>query len=238
MQPIKGLIFDFDGLIIDTESPEFESWIELFAEYGAEIFFEEWVVCLGTNTSAFDPASLLLARAGIMKDNHFLWAEQKKRSTPKAASQPVLPGVLDLLKQAKHRGLRLAVASSSPYEWVSTHLQTRGLAPFFDDIITREQVEQVKPHPALFLKALDSLGLHPGEAIVLEDSPNGILAARAAGLYCVAVPNPISCRLDLSQANRILPSLAETSLDELVAFPYDNGSSPRDEITQHKKPSP
>ncbi len=226
MQPIKGLIFDFDGLIIDTESPEFETWIEIFAEYGAELFFDEWVACLGTHSSAFDPASLLLARAGIKTDNRLLWAEQKRRSLIKTARQPVLPGVREILLQASQQGFRLAVASSSPYEWVSTHLASHGLMPCFEHVVTREQVAQVKPYPALFRKALDLLSLSPGEAIALEDSPNGIKAARSAGMFCVAVPNPISRRLDLSQANLILPSLAEITLPDLVAIASRNGSSP------------
>lgn len=219
---IQALIFDFDGLIIDTESPEFETWVEIFTEFGADLYFEEWVNCLGTDTSAFNPASLLYARTRRKQKNQLLWAEQKRRSFQKSALQPVLPGVREIIFQAKQNGLKLAVASSSPFQWVSTHLENRGLKSFFDYIVTSEQAERVKPHPDLYLKALDLLGLKPGEAIAFEDSPNGIQAARAAEIFCVAIPNPISKRLDLSAANIVLPDLANVSLDELIALPLKN----------------
>ncbi|GIV66221.1 MAG: HAD family hydrolase [Chloroflexota bacterium] len=226
--PIRALIFDFDGLIIDTESPEFETWQEMFREFGAELKFEEWVACLGTSAAAFDAAAILHQRAGILTENAILWKEQKKRSTIKANQLQPLPGVVNLLNEAKSTGIGLAVASSSPRAWVQGHLERMGLTSYFRFILTKEDVRNVKPAPDLYLKAIQMLEVEPAEAVVLEDSPNGIKAARQAGLFCVAIPNPISRRLDLSEANLILDSLAQIDLSQLanLVARHNNGHSP------------
>lgn len=226
--PIRALIFDFDGLIIDTESSEFETWLEIFKEYGAELKFEEWVACLGTSADAFDAAGILHQRAGIVTDNQTLWAEQKKRSIQKANQLLPLPGIVDLIQDAENAGIGLAVASSSPRAWVEGHLSRLGLLPYFKYVLTKEDVSSVKPDPELYLKALQLLKVNADQAIVLEDSPNGIKAARRAGIICVAVPNPISKRLDLSEADLIINSLADFSLRELLELitVHNNGHFP------------
>lgn len=215
---IRALIFDFDGLIVDTESPEFETWLEIFNEFGAELKFEEWVACLGTSAAAFDAAAILYQRTGITTDNETLWTEQKKRSIQKANRLQPLPGIENLVKEATNAGLHLAVASSSPRMWVEGHLERLGLLPYFQVVLTKEDVSSVKPDPALYLKAMHLLGVDAYQAIALEDSPNGIRAARRAGLFCVAIPNPISKRLDLSEASFILESLDQVTLRELTAL--------------------
>lgn len=227
--PIRALIFDFDGLIVDTESPEFETWLEIFNEFGAELEFEEWVACLGTSAAAFDAASILYKRTGITMDNETLWTEQKKRSIQKANRLQPLPGVKSLITEAASTGLHLAVASSSPRMWVEGHLERLGLLPFFQVVLTKEDVPSVKPDPALYSKAIQLLGVDVHQAIALEDSPNGIRAARRAGLFCVAIPNPISKRLDLSEASFILESLAGVTLQELTALIsiHNNGHKPQ-----------
>lgn len=109
-------------------------------------------------------------------------------------------------------GIRLAIASSSSRPWVTVHLKNLGLLSYFHTICTQEDVPEVKPAPHLFTLALHRLGVHASEAIVVEDSPNGILAAKQAGIFCIAVPNPISSQLDLTGANLILPSLEHLDL--------------------------
>ncbi len=228
ISPIRALIFDFDGLIIDTESPEFETWLEMFREFGAGLKFEEWVACLGTSADAFDAASILYQRTGISTDNLTLWTEQKKRSIQKANQLSPLPGVINLLQEAKNAGIGLAVASSSPRAWVQGHLERMGLISYYQYILTKEDVQNVKPAPDLYLKAVQMLRVEPAQAVALEDSPNGIKAARQAGLFCVAIPNPISKRLDLSEANLIFNSLTEVNLQILADFvsSNNNGHSP------------
>ena len=108
------------------------------------------------------------------------------------ADLPLRDGFAALLDRAAAAGLRLAVVSSSPAEWVCGHLDRLGLVDRFELIVTREDAERAKPHPDLYLVALERLGLAPGDALVVEDAANGVVAARAAGVEVVVVPNPVT----------------------------------------------
>ena len=130
---------------------------------------------------------------------------------------PPRDGATELIAQAKDAGLALAVASSSSFGWVSGHLDRLGLLPAFDAVCTRDHVAETKPHPALYLLALERLGVAPCDAFAVEDSPNGVAAAKAAGLRCVAAPNPLTAGMDLRHADCVLPSLAGVTLAEVVA---------------------
>jgi HAD superfamily hydrolase (TIGR01509 family) len=129
-----------------------------------------------------------------------------------------MPGVLDYLQAAKRSGLRLAIASSSPHAWVDTHAKRLGIFASFDHVICAEDVApgRTKPHPDLYLLALERLQVRKDEAIVFEDSPNGVRAARSAGIFVVAVPNPVTTLLALENANLTVRSLADVSLAELL----------------------
>jgi HAD superfamily hydrolase (TIGR01509 family) len=216
---IKALLFDFDGLILDTETTEFLVWQKIYREYGQEMLPETWGQIIGGyGVSNFDGAVHLVGLVGNGLNSGDLHVRYRSESDALILQQPVLPGVVDYLEDARRLGLRLAVASSSPHSWVDTHLARLGLADRFEVIICREDVPpgRTKPHPDLFLKALDVLGLHADEAIVFEDSPNGIKAARAAGIFVVAVPNPITALLKTDGANLTLASLAQIPLQELL----------------------
>lgn len=144
--------------------------------------------------------------------------ELKRQASERALTdeQPVLPGVEQYLQDAKRLGLKIGLASSSSRKWVMGHLQRLGLESYFDSIYASDDVEHVKPHPELYLSVLNGLGLKASEAIALEDSPIGVQAAKHAGLYCVAVPNPLTSLLSLNQADLQLGSLAEMALEELL----------------------
>ncbi len=211
----RGLIFDFDGLILDTESPEFASWRDIFTEHGCALSLEAWAVCIGT-ADVFDPCEHLEGQLGRPVDRDTLRAERRRRSDALIAAQAPLPGVVEWIGEAREMGMKLGVASSSSRDWVEGHLARLGLAPHFDCIRCADHVERVKPDPALYRVVLDGLGLRAEEAIALEDSPNGVLAARRAGIFCVAVPNPATRDLAFDDADLRLGSLAELSLEELV----------------------
>jgi beta-phosphoglucomutase-like phosphatase (HAD superfamily) len=122
------------------------------------------------------------------------------------------------ISEAKRLGLKLGVASSSDCPWVYRHLERLGLREQFDSIKCRDDVEKVKPSPDLYLAVLDDLGVGPREAIALEDSPHGITSAQAAGLFCVAVPNPLTRQLSTDHADLQLDSLADLRLELLLAL--------------------
>ena len=218
---IKALLFDFDGLILDTETTEFLTWQAIYREYGQEMLAETWgQVVGGYGISTFDGAVHLAELVGDGTNVPELRARFRSESDALIASQPVLPGVLDYLDEAQHLGLGLAVASSSPHGWVDSHLSRLGLFDRFQHIICAEDVPpgRTKPHPDLFLKALDNLGVLPDEAIVLEDSPNGVLAAKRAGIFVVSIPNPITALLEPKGADLNLSSLANLPLRKLLVL--------------------
>ncbi len=213
---IRGLIFDFDGLILDTEVPIFRSWQEIFAEHGCTMTVHDWADYLGRSPDSFDPCDKLEACLGRPVDRDALHARQRAREQELIESEEVLPGVVDRLQEAKRMGLKLAVASSSPRSWVHGHLSRLGLLKEFDCIRCGDEVREAKPAPDLFLAALSCLGLKPEEAIVFEDAPHGVAAAKRAGIFCVAVPNALTRALGFDHADLTVESLAAITLAELL----------------------
>jgi HAD superfamily hydrolase (TIGR01509 family) len=214
--PLKALIFDFDGIIIDSETPEYQTWQHIFAQYGIDLPMKAWEKGMGSSVEAFDPPVYLEMRLGKPVDRPALRLQQHKLLLEILESQPPLPGIEQYLRRAKERGIKVAVASSSGIEWVRGNLDRLGLRPGFHVLCTSEDVPVVKPDSALYNLALTRLGVEANQAVAIEDSPNGIRAARAAGIFCLAVPTPVSRDLDLTQANLVIPSLEALALDDLA----------------------
>ena len=132
------------------------------------------------------------------------------------AAQRLLPGIGRYLADAARLGLRTAIASSSSRRWIDEHLERFGIGGRFETIVSRDDVEQTKPDPALYRVALERLSTQASQAIALEDSSNGIKAAKAAGIFTVAVPNAMTASMDLSAADLRLESLDAMPLEELI----------------------
>jgi putative hydrolase of the HAD superfamily len=216
---IKALIFDFDGLILDTETPDVHAWENIYAEYGFPFPLESWAQIIGgTGASTFNAAVHLQSLLSDPLDLEGLQKRQTHISHSLVAEQSVMPGVMDYLREAKRLGLKLAIASSSPHSWVDGHARRLGVFNYFDKVICAEDVSpgRTKPNPDLFLLALDRLRVRKDEAIVFEDSPNGVIAARSAGIFVVAVPNPVTSLLSIENANLVLSSLSDLSLADLL----------------------
>ncbi len=212
---IRALVFDFDGLILDTEEPVYRSWLEVYQAHGEELPFERWVQIVGSTTIGFHPQHHLEERLGRPLPKEVL-DRRIGRRTELVLAQQLMPGVGPLLDAARERALKLGVASSSAAEWVRGHLARLAILERFDCLRCRDDVVHVKPEPDLYLAVLDCLGVAAPEAIAIEDSPNGVAAAKRAGMWCVAIPNTITARLDLSQADLLLSSLAEVNLAQLL----------------------
>lgn len=216
---IKALIFDFDGLILDTETPEFDCWRNIYGEYGFEFPDEKWGTIIGGNGhSDFDAAEHLSLLSQGRLDSDSLRDRNRVESRALILAQEPLPGVMDYIHDAKRLGLKLAIASSSDRVWVETHAKRIGVFDYFEHVITREDVPpgRIKPNPDLFLLALRRLKAPKEAAIVFEDSPNGVKAANRAGIFVVAVPNAATSLLSFEGANLILKSLADLYLSELL----------------------
>jgi HAD superfamily hydrolase (TIGR01509 family) len=213
---VKLIVFDFDGLILDTEAPVYDAWQEIYDEHGHALSFDKWAACIGT-ADTFDPCLDLGSLVGRALDAEALRQRHRERTDALIAACAVLPGVREYIAEARGLGMTLGVASSSSRAWVDGHLRRLGLREAFSVVRCSDDVPRVKPDPALYLAVLAAAGVGPRDAMALEDSPNGVLAAKRAGLTCVAVPNPLTARLDLGAADMRLTSLAELPLTALLA---------------------
>jgi HAD superfamily hydrolase (TIGR01509 family) len=214
---IRALLFDFDGTIVDTETPEFESWRLEYAVFGVEMPRDLWATLIGTTTpGGFEPYSWLESKIGRALDRETLRERRRAVMMDLIAAERPRPGIEDWLAGGRDRGLSLAVASASRRPWVERHLTAVGLIDRFDYLATGDQVERPKPAPDVYLLAAKRLGIAPHEAIVVEDSRNGVAAAKAAGMFTIAVPNPMTAALDFSEADLRVDSLAALDLGEAI----------------------
>ena len=215
MTVIKALIFDFDGLILDTEGPELQAWLEIYHQYGCVFPLSQWLETIG-GTVLFDPCISLEKQLGRQVGCAAFSAQHRSRFLELLVVEGLLPGVERVILDAKQLGLRLGIASSSSQQWVNGHLRRFMLTNHFDVVICADDVERVKPDPALYLRSLEKLGVQADEAIAFEDSWNGILAAKRAGVFCVVVPGELTRKLPLDSADMRLSSLVELQLELLL----------------------
>jgi HAD superfamily hydrolase (TIGR01509 family) len=214
---IRGLLFDFDGLLVDTESPSRLAFEELYRDHGHELPLDKWATLVGTIGAPFDPLGHLEELLGSELDRDQLAEQRRAREHGLADLEELRPGVEDYFAEAERLGLKTAVVSSSDNWWIERHLGRLGRLEGLDAVVAANgDTARAKPRPDLYLEALELLGLQPHEGIAFEDSPNGIRAAKAAGLVCVAVPNPITAVLALDEADLVLESLQDVPLAELL----------------------
>ena len=217
MPVLQAIVFDFDGTILDTETPEFQTWQDIYRSHGAELPLDLWLQCVGGGTGAFSPYDYLEGLLGRKIDRQRVRTERRKQFLDRVQDQLIMPGVLELIAAAERRRVRLAVASSSDRKWVESHLQRLGLRGRFAAVVTADDVERVKPDPALYRLAAQKLDVSPQRAVAIEDSYNGMLGAQRAGLRCVSVPNRITRDSDFSTADLCLDSIASIAPDDLIA---------------------
>ncbi len=213
---LRALVFDFDGLIVDTEGPIFEAWSELYRKHGEQLSLEFWKTTVGHGPGHFDPFRELERRLGRTLEEEALRTALRQRERELVEAQPILPGVREWRREAAAAGIRLGVASNSSRAWVQGHLERLGLDGW-ECVRCRDDASRLKPDPELYLAVLECLGARPAEALAVEDSKQGVAAARAAGIFCVAVPNSMTAGHDLTAADLRLASLADISLAELAA---------------------
>jgi HAD superfamily hydrolase (TIGR01509 family) len=212
----SAILFDFDGLILDTETPILEAWQAAYGRHGHELSIDIWQHALGT-ANGFDPFGHLCRLTGTMLDRDALLAQIQEQNWAHCERQELMPGVVTVLDAARAAGLPTAVASSSSVGWVERWLGKHGIRDRFGAVCGRDHVTHVKPAPDLYLLAAERLGVAPVTCLVLEDSPNGMRAAHAAGMRCVAVPNALTRQLPLPDPDLVVSSLAERPLAEMLA---------------------
>ncbi len=214
---LKALIFDFDGLILDTETPEVLVWQSIYKEHGFELPIEEWRKTVGGyGISNFDAAQHLALLSSGRLDPVSSRARYRKESDEIIHASPILPGVMEMIGHAKKARVKVAIGSSSPHSWVDTHAKRLDIFHHFDFITCQDDVApgRTKPHPDIYLKSLERLEVQKNEAVVFEDSLNGVQASRRAGIFVVAVPNQLTKPMDV-RGDLTVSSIAELTLQDL-----------------------
>lgn len=212
---MKAVVFDFDGLIVDTETVWYESFKEVLSNHGLELSVEQFARVIGTDDAdlyAYIEKNLSspVESVVIKEAAHKLFAVKM--------GEPVLRnGVKEYLIEAKELGLKIGLASSSSREWVEGYLKKLNIFSYFDVIRTRDDVSRVKPDPELYVKAVEALGVAMSEAFALEDSLNGLKAARAAGIQCVVVPNSVTAHLDFTDYSLKISSMSDLRLKQVLS---------------------
>jgi HAD superfamily hydrolase (TIGR01509 family) len=214
---IEGAIFDCDGLIADTETPDYTSWLAVYEHYGLTLPLAEWAAYIGIakGDDVRDWHAAVAAHAGPGYDRDAAAAMRHEHYYKAIDSLAPAPGLVPLLDSLQAANIPCAVASNSSRHWVRRILETTGLAGRFAAVATADQVATPKPAPDVYLLAAALLDARPTSCVAFEDSPRGLAAAVAAGMLSVAVPTGLTRSLDFSQADLVVSSLEEVTLDLL-----------------------
>ncbi|MDM5226802.1 HAD-IA family hydrolase [Cytobacillus sp. NJ13] len=212
---IKAVIFDFDGTIVDTESLWYEVFKQTLSEdYGFELGLEDFAKGIGTTDDIlFNYIDSIL---GIQINRESVQEKTEKAFQSQRDILILREGIQDLIEKCIEKGLKLGVASSSGSDWVKHYLNHFGIEGHFQTIKTKEDVEKVKPDPALYIKALEEMGVEPEESLAIEDSVNGSIAAVQAGMHCAAVPNDVTHFLSFHEKVLRYKAFSEIPIDELI----------------------
>ncbi len=213
---IKGIIFDFDGLICDTETPELRAWEALFNDYSLIFPFDRYQETIGSVHNDETPFIFLeemLAQPinRVKTKEKFTYVRNKLIEL-----EPIRPGILDYIKKANSYHLKVGLASSSPRAWIDYHLNRLKISAYFGCIKTFNDVSKTKPDPELYLKTLDCMNLKPNAVIALEDSPNGVAAAKKAGVFVAVFPNEVTGNFDFDNADLLIDSIEDMPFDNLI----------------------
>ncbi len=215
---IAALLFDFDGVVVDTEVPTYQSWRDTYAEFGVDLSLEDWLPAVGSGSStegAFDAVAHLEGLIGRTVDREAVIAGRSRRKAELYARAPLLPGVAERLAEAQERQLKTAIVTRNREDRVGAQLRSVGLEHEWDALVCANE-NPLRDKAELYRIALSTLEVDAAEALAFEDSPAGLEAAKRAGVRCAAVPSEITRSLSFEGADLVLPSLAAHSLDEIL----------------------
>ena len=203
----SAVLFDFDGVLVDTEWAIYQAWLRTFQAHGHDLPLAVYTRCIGSDFATWSPKTHLEELSGLAFDWHDLDGQRQEEIMADLADAGPMPGVIDLLEKLALQKIPCAVVSSSSHHWVDGWLEKLDLTNYFQTIVCRGDAPQIKPAPDLYLEGAKRLGLAPADCLVIEDSLNGVKSAIAAGMPVWTVPNRVTDGLDFSVANRVFDSL-------------------------------
>jgi HAD superfamily hydrolase (TIGR01509 family) len=217
--PVRAFLFDFDGLILDTETASRAGWEWLYREHGHELPPEKWALMVGT-VDGWDIWGNLEELVGRPLDRTALNERRYAHEVTLLEAETLRPGIADYLAFAEQHDLKRAIVSSASRAWIDMHLERLERAVGWHAIVTADHdAERAKPRPTLYLEALAELGVDASDAVAFEDSPNGAAAAKAAGIYVVGIPNAVTADLGLDgAADLVVASLADLPPGKLLSL--------------------
>jgi HAD superfamily hydrolase (TIGR01509 family) len=219
MPQLAAVVFDFDGVVLDSETPEFESHRQIYERCGVTLSVDEWCNQIGLWAEGHDDswATQLRDRSPSAPNGMDYLAEKRRIFLEHVPHEP-MRGIRALLKMLTAAGIPAAIASTSPARWVVPAVESLGLRPTFAAIVTGDEVARRKPAPDVYLEAARRLAVDPTRSIAIEDSGPGIAAAKAAGMKVIAIPHWLTERHDVSAADFCVTHAGELTLDRLTAL--------------------
>ncbi len=203
----SAVLFDFDGVLVDTEWAIYQAWVRTFKKHGHELPLAVYTRCIGSDFATWSPKTHLEELSGLALDWRDLDTRRQAEILQDLSGEGIMPGVIDLLESLAMRSIRRAVVSSSSHQWVDGWLEKLAFATHFETIVCRGDAPRIKPAPDLYQEAARRLGLAPAECLVIEDSLNGVKAAKASGMKVWVVPNRVTADLNFAEADHVFPSL-------------------------------
>ncbi|HIT90843.1 MAG TPA: GNAT family N-acetyltransferase [Candidatus Merdenecus merdavium] len=201
---LKGIIFDMDGVLVNSEPLHYKVYTQLLDGYGQKLDWEVYKPFIGSTRKALTDQLLKVYHLPLTEDELVKAMKEKKKELVEMEGYEGIHGIPEFLQRLKKAGYLLAVASSSSYEYIKEVTNALGIQSYFDYLVSGESVEHPKPAPDVFLKTAEMMGLLPEECLVVEDSNNGVRAANAAGMACIGFENPDSGEQDLRVADMIV----------------------------------
>lgn len=205
----RAVLFDFDGILVDTEWAIYQAWLDTFRSHGQDLPLSLYTRCIGSDFDAWSPKTYLEDLTQLGFDWLEMDAERQVAIRSALEKEGTIEGVMDLLVEIGESGIPAAVVSSSSHNWVDGWLEKLDMGRYFMEVVCKGDAARIKPAPDLYLEAANRLGVPPGECLVIEDSLNGLVAAHAAAMKVWIVPNRVTAALDFRQADKVLADFRE-----------------------------
>lgn len=208
MDDLRAVLFDFDGILVDTEWAIYQAWCRCFEEQGCELPLSIYTRCIGSDFATWSPKTYLEELTGKIFDWDQLDRDRQKEIVHELSDEGVMDGVQEIIEVLLARDIPIGVVSSSSHHWVDGWLDQLEIRQYFTHVVCRGDAPRIKPAPDLWLEAARRFDLSPASCLAIEDSHNGLISAQEAGMPVWVVPNRVTSVLDFSSAQERFTSLS------------------------------